>query len=271
MKYDSKAEILVFQSVKELGEGTREEIHDYVKDHLKLELSNSDILRYLHKFKARKVFSIRTRDNKEVWAIAEIPPWYASGMMDILKKTTNADMKTEIEALNERLKDGMAYTDRTPVWTDYRTYELTFENLDMILGGHPTNEDRETAFPRRGHDLIVPSNWLKGWVRDNQPLVNCVGLQYHVALGNGEFLEQPATIRKKLKVKTGLCDYEAIEQGAKFKVTVRLPMKGSKLKTEAQWKNFFGLLGEAPIRGLGANPAAFGGRAKLLEMKEISQ
>lgn len=269
MKYDPKAEILVFQSVKELGEGTREEIHDYLKDHLAQDLSNSDILRYLHKFKARKVFSIRTRDGKEVWAIAEIPPWYASGMMDILKKTTNADMKTEIEALNERLKEGMTYIDRVPLWCDYQTYELTFETLDMILGGHPTGEDRKTAFPRRGNDLIVPSNWLKGWLRDNQPLVNCVGLQYHVALGIGEFLEQPKVIKKTLKVKTGLCEYEAIEAGAKFKVIVRLPMKGSKLKTEQDWRNLFEMLGVSAIRGLGANPSALGGRVKLITMKEI--
>lgn len=269
MKYDPKAEILVFQSVKELGEGTREEIHDYLKDHLEKELSNSDIFRYLQRFKARKVFSIRTRDGKEVWAIADIQPWYASGMMDILKKTTNAEMTAEIKALDGRLKAGTTWTDRVPLWCDYHTYELTFEMLDMILGGHPTSEDRQTAFPRRGDDLIVPSNWLKGWLRDNQPLVNSVGLQYHVAFGIGEFLEQPKIIKKTLKVKTGLCEYEAIEAGAKFKVIVRLPMKGSKLKTEEEWRSFFEMLGVSAIRGLGANPSALGGRAKLITMKEI--
>jgi len=268
LKYDPKAEILVFQSVKELGEGTREEIADYLKDHLKQELSNSDILRYLHKFKARKVFSIRTRDTKEVWAIADIPPWYASAMMDVLKKTTNADMKVEIEALNERLKEGMTYVDRVSIWSDYQTYELTFETLDTILGGHPTGEDGQTAFPRHGSKLMIPSNWLKGCLRDNQALVNCVGLQYHVAWGIGEFIEEPPIIKKTLHVKVGLCEYEAIEAGAKFKVTVRLPMKGSKLKTESDWRKLFNMLADAPIRGLGANPSALGGRIKLVQMKQ---
>ena len=269
MKYDPKTEILVFQAVKELGESSREEIAEYLTKHLNLELKPNELLRHLMKWKAKKIFTIRTRNGLEVWALADIPPWYASGIMATLQKTTNDDMKAEIEALDQRIKEGSEVITKHSPWNTYKSYELTFETITPILGGHPTDEDRETAFPRLNGKPYMPSAWFYGWFRDNQALMESVAIHYHTAFGSGEFLEEPKLVKKTLKVKTGLNTYETVPEGTKFKLIIRFPTKGSKIKTEEDLHRFFKLLEDAPIRGLGAYPRAFGGRVKLLEMKEI--
>jgi hypothetical protein len=270
MKYDAKIEILVFQTIKELGEGTREELLDYLAKHLNLEMKPMDLMRYLFKWKAKKVVTIRTRNGSEVWALADIPPWYASGIMATLQKSTNEEMKTEIEALDQRIKEGSEIIIKHSPWNSYESYELTFETVDVILGGHPTEEDRELAFPRSHGKPFIPSSWFYGWFRDNQALMETVATHYHTAFGCGEFTEEPKLEKKTLKVKMGLCTYEAIPEGTKFKLLIRFPMKGSKIKTETDLRKFLEMLEEAPIRGLGAYPRAFGGRVKLLEMRAIS-
>lgn len=270
MKYEPKTEILVFQAVKELGESSREEIDEYLSKHLQLELKPNELMRFLFKWKSKKIFTIRTRNSVEVWALADIPPWYASGIMATLSKSTNEEMKAEIEALDARIKEGSEIIVKHSPWNTYKSYELTFETLDTILGGQPSDEDRETVFPRRSGKPYMPASWFYGWVRDNQALMESVAIHYHVAFGSGEFLEEPKLVKKTLKVKTGLNTYEAVPEGSKFKLVMRFPMKGSKIRSEEDLQRFFKLLEDAPIRGLGAYPRAFGGRVKLLEMKEIS-
>jgi hypothetical protein len=268
MKYDPKTEILVFQAVKELGEGSREEIGEYLKTHLQLELENRDLMRYLFRWKAKKVFTIRTRDSLETWALADIPPWYASGIMATLHKSTNDEMKIEIEALDARIKEGSEIIQKHSPWNTYQSYRITFETVDPILGGHPCDQDRETVFPRHNGKPFIPANWFYGWLRDNQALMETVATHYHTAFGSGEFLKEPKITKRTLKVKTGLNTYEVVEAGEQFTVVMRFPMKGSKIKSQDDLRRFFGLLEEAPIRGLGAYPRAFGGRVKLVKMEE---
>ncbi len=270
MKLEPKTEALVFLAVKELGEGTREEIMTHLKAE-NIELDDQTLLRYLHKFKARRIFTIRTRSGIEVWAVADIPPWYVSGMMDIVNMSANKDLKLEIDALNERVKrEGVRMVQPMSPWNSFKSVELTFETIDPLLGGWLTQNDRELAFPRRNGELIIPPNWIHGWIRDNQALMECAALQYHVAIGTGIFIGKPETTSYKLKVKTGVTAFEAVPAGAKFKVTMRIPLKGSKIKDLKDVQAFFGLLAEAPIRGLGANSRAFGGKVQLLEMKELA-
>jgi hypothetical protein len=111
---------------------------------------------------------------------------------------------------------------------------------------------------------------MYGLIRDNQPLMEVAALHYHTAIGAGEFLSDPETEEKIVKVKMGMNTYEAVKEGAKFSIIMRFPMRGTKIKTEADIKRFFDIIAEAPIRGLGAYPRAFGGRIKLLEMQKLS-
>lgn len=274
MRYDPKTEALIFEIVRKEGEATRTEIMEALKRQ-GIELAEDVLLRYLFRWKARKIMTIRSRkeDGKsvEVWATdVSIPVWFASGIMGILKRPTEKGLKEELAALNDRWKsEGYAPVQKTSQWGKYKSYQLTFETVDIILGGRPTDEDRQTVFPRRSGELIIPPNWFYGWFRDNQALLDTVALQYHLAFGSGQFVEEPQIIKKTLKVRTGLNTYEAIKPGAKFTVTLRFPYRGSKIQTEKQLRDFLTMLGEAPIRGLGSNPKAYGGRVKLVEMKEI--
>ena len=72
----------------------------------------------------------------------------------------------------------------------------------------------------------------------------------------------------RLKVKMGIADYEAIPAGTRWTTRIGFPMRGCRIKTKDAWLQFLTLAGETPLRGLGANPFALGGRIKPIEMKE---
>lgn len=270
MKIDYKKEATVLTAIVQNGERTRQELLDILKANFSLELTESELLRYLGIWKSKKVITVRTRGGDEVWALADIPPWYTGGVVALVQ-SAGADLKAELDALDERLKNegGRIKEPRSP-YVDFVSYKLTFENLDPILGGHQTTEDRKTMFPRNHGTLCIPPNWMKGFIRDNQILMNVAALQYHTAIGVGIYRENPTTIRKVLKVKMGMNDYEACPEGAKFDIVMRFPSKGTKLKNGEDIKKFFDLCAEAPIRGIGAYPHALGGRIKLVEMQRLS-
>lgn len=270
MKIDYKKEAAVFAAVKERGEGTRTELLECLKNRFNFDLTESELIRYLGMWKAKKTITVRTRANEEVWALADIPPWYTSGVL-ALAQQASGDLKAELDALDERLKnDGGRVVDPKSIWQDFVSYRFTFETLDPILGGHQSNEDRKTVFPRNHGKPCVPAAWFYGLIRDNQGLLNVAALHYHTAIGVGLFTDDTKLTEKTVKVKMGMNTYEAVEEGSRFNITMRFPSKGSKLKTKADIQRFFDLISEAPIRGLGAYPRAFGGRIKLLEMQELS-
>lgn len=270
-RLDPKTEVQVFLAVKQAGEATREELIRQIKSQWKIDVSEADLIRYLFKHKARKVITIRSRGGEEVWAVAGIPPWYLSHMMDLLEKATPDEVRDELKIMDERLKDDIKpYIGIVPKWRDFHSYNITFEAVDPILGGRPTNEDRVLQFPRRGDRLFIPASWFYGWIRDNQGLVDSVGLQYHVFLSSGEFDgEEVKTFKPTLKVKTGLTKFEGIPVGTRFKVTFRLPFKGGKMRSEGDYRQFFDMLAVAPCKGTGAYARAYGGRIKIVEMTEI--
>lgn len=268
MKYQPKEEIAVFAAVKEMGEATLKEISDYLSEHMKLTIPDDKILRIVRRWKSKKIFALNYINKQWVAKIADIPPWYASGMMDIVKGTDNEAMRIETEALNERLKNQGRIIEPRGVYGNYKTFKLTFEALTPILGGRLSGSERELIFPRNDGKLFVPSNWIRGMLRDNAALINLPkSIAYHIAVGNGEFLKQPKIEQIQLKVFQGLTTYEAVLKGSKFAVTVRFPFKGTRLKKKEQIIEWFELMEEAPLRGLGANPRALGGRIKLVNIE----
>ena len=270
MKIDYKKEAAVFAAVKERGEGTRAELLECLKTKFNFDLTESELLRYLGMWKAKKTITVRTRANEEVWAMADIPPWYCSGIMALVQ-SASGDLKAEIDALDDRLKnDGGRVVDPKSIWQDFVSYKMIFETLDPILGGHQSTEDRKTIFPRNHGKLVIPAAWFYGLIRDNQGLMNVAALHYHTAIGVGQFRGEPKVSEKVVKVKMGMNAYESVDEGSQFEIVMRFPSKGSKLKTKADIQRFFDLIAEASIRGLGAYPRAFGGRIKLVEMQELS-
>lgn len=272
MKIDYKKEATVFAAIAERGEGTRGELIEYLKTHFSIEMTEPELLRYLGIWKAKKVVTVRSRSGEEVWALADIPPWYTGGVKALVE-SANADLKTELDTLDERRKnEGGRVKEPRSIYTDFVSYKMVFENIDPILGGHQDGdgEDRKTIFPRNHGKLCVPPNWIKGFIRDNQILMNVAALQYHTAIGVGIYRGEPKTFEKTLKVKMGMNTYEAVPEGAIFDIVMRFPSKGTKLKNGEDVKKFFDLCAEAPIRGIGAYPHALGGRIKLLEMQKLS-
>jgi hypothetical protein len=270
MKYEPEIEVKVFLAIRELGEATKEEVLDYLKDHEKLTLNPKDLSRYVGRWKSKKIIAVSFKDGETVYKLADVPAWYTSGIMAICKGTTNTDMREALDGLNERIvNEGRIIQPRSP-YSDFHSFKLKFETIDKILGGWKGEEEGNLVFPRSDGKLFVPSNWFKGWIRDNAGLVNLVSsVCYHLGIGNGKFLKTPKMGFIQLKVKVGLATYEYIESGSPFEIILRYPMKGTTIKSEDELKSFFKMLEEAPIRGFGANPFALGGRIRLVEMTPI--
>lgn len=270
LKIDYKKEATVLAAIVQNGERTRQELLDILKTNFNLVLTESELMRYLGIWKSKKIVTVRTRSGDEVWAIKDIPPWYCSGVMTLVQ-SASGDLKMEIDALDERLKnEGGRIKEPKSIYTDFVSYNMVFQNIDPILGGHSTDEDRKLMFPRNHGKLCIPPNWMKGFIRDNEILMNVAALQYHVAIGVGIYRNTPKTFRKILKGKIGMTDFEAVDEDEIFDVVMRFPSKGTKLKNDEDIKKFFALCAEAPIRGIGAYPHALGGRIKLLEMQKLS-
>lgn len=269
MKYDPEMECKVFLAVKELGEATTDEVLEYLTENEKVEIERKVLIRYLRRWKAKKVLAGNYHANKLLWKPADIPPWYVSGIMAIVKGTVNVDMRDALDGLNERLKKAGRIIEPRGVWGDYHRVGITFETVDPILGGWLSQTDGELVIPNRSGKRFIPANWFKGWLGSNAALANLPqSIRFHVGLQNAELPEfKPQTYR--LKVKMGLCSYEAIPPKTQVKTIWTLPLRGSRLKTFDDWRKFLKQATEFPLRGLGANPYALGGRIKLVEMKEI--
>ena len=259
MKYDPKTECDVLLAIRELGEGTTEEIHEYTKT------INKDLLtRYLRRWKAKKIVAANYIKGVVVWKLADIPPFYMSGIMALVKGTINEDMRVAMDALDETLKTQGRIIKPKSVWGGYKFVNVVFETIDPILGGRRGNEDGKLFIPKTGNKRFIPSSWIRAWIGTNAGLRNLPqSIKYRVVAVNSELPEfKPETIQ--LKVKIGLCNYEAIPKGTQFTVRMAFPLRGCELQTIKSWMEYLAMIGETPLRGLGANPFALGGRVKLV-------
>jgi len=269
MKYDPQIEVTVFLALQELKEATEAEVKDYLQAHLRTELTQHEVRRYLGKFQKGKIIAVTYRDGETLWHLADIPAWYNSGIMAICKGTTNEEMRTALDGLNERLKSEGRIIEPRSVWGGYKEVQLTFETVDPILGGWIGTEDGHLIIPNYNGKRFIPANWFKGWIGSNAGLADLPeSIRFRVQVENAE-LPEFNPLSYQLKVRTGLATYEAIPPKTQFQVTWTLPLRGSKLKTIEQWIQFIKRISERPLRGLGANPYAMGGRIKLTNYKEI--
>lgn len=267
MKYDPETECKVLLAVKELGEATTDEILMFFTKE-KIDIEKKDLLRYLRRWKAKKIIAANYHNGLILWKLADIPPWYLSGVMTIVKGTTDVDMRTALDGLNEKLKSQGRIIEPRGVWGDYHFFDVTFEAVDPILGGRLSKNDGELILPVNNQGKFIPSSWIRAWMGSNAALANLPhSLKYHVVVTNSQLPKMEAK-SYRLKVKMGLCKYEAIPQGTQWTTRIAFPFRGCKIKTKEQWQEFLKLIGEMPLRGLGANPFALGGRVKLVEMKE---
>lgn len=269
MKYDPEIEVKVFLALKELGEASTKELVEYLKTQLKFDIEEKIVLRYLRRWKAKKVVSIVYHDKEVLWKLADIPPWYVSGIMALCNGTVDADMRTALDAMNEKLSKQGRIIEPRGVWGKYQKAQLIFETVDPILGGWVSKKDGETIIPMVNGKRRIPANWFKGWLGSNAALFDLPqSIRFHIQVSNAE-LPDFTPKRYQLKVKMGLNEYEAIPSGTEITVVWSFPLKGCKLKSLDEWRQFIEEICETPLRGLGANPFALGGRLKLLSLKII--
>jgi hypothetical protein len=179
-------------------------------------------------------------------------------------------MRDALDGLNERLKGEGRIIEPRSVWGGYKEVELTFETIDPILGGWIGPEEGELVIPNNNGKRFIPANWFKGWIGSNAGLMDLPeSIRFHIQVENAQ-LPEFEPIKRQLKVRTGLATYETIPPKTQFTVTWTLPTRGSKLKTIEQWIQFIKRISERPLRGLGANPYAMGGRVKLTNYKTIT-
>jgi hypothetical protein len=280
VKYNPLLEVLVFEAVESLGEGTREEVFDFMKNNLEIptaemqgyirnELTSSELLRYLGRWKTKKIITLSSRSGEEVWRLSDVPPWYRQKVAAALKLQKDSDMRAELKALHDRWKEsGQTVSQPTRKWGKFKNILITWETVDPILGGRPSlNSNEKLYFPKVGDKPVIPPNWFYGWMRDNIALIGDSGTQYHVAFGMGKFLDEVELGEIKQPAKVGFTHYEVVPPGKRFRALWRFPFRGSSITEPDQLKSFLDLLAEAPIRGLGANSRAYGGRVKVLDFQ----
>lgn len=269
MKYDKEKSLRVLWIVKELGLASIEEISERYTELFTEECKDTNLL--VRRWKARKAFVMEESRYK----IAGVPPWFKSLRMDQLIHLTKTETKGMVGDLEDFFTGGAVVGGKKPQWRNFVKLELTFEAIDPILGGRPTETEGHTKFPREGNKLIVPINWMKGLTRDNQALMDVSGLHRHVGWGKGYWEDGIKTITLNAPVVAhgrgvGIAYYETIPVGKRFTVLVRWPMRGCAINSVKTIKEWFDIIAETPIRGLGANSRAYGGRIRLVELKETT-
>lgn len=283
VRYNPGIEALVFETVEGLGEGTRAEILDYLKNVLVVEnpeyklfiaesMNPQLLLRYLGRWKAKKIVTVSSRAGEEVWRLSDVPPWYRQKIAAVLRLQKESDMKAELTALHDRWKAaGQTVSQHVRKWGNYKKVNMTFKNIDPILGGRPKQGvDEKLHWPRDPDGNIhVPMNWFYGWTRDNIAMIGDSGTQYHIGYNTGKVIlgDDVKLGTETLPAKVGFTTYETLPPGNLIRTMWRYPFRGSSVTTPEKLKAYLELLGETPIRGLGANPRAFGGRVELIEFE----
>ena len=276
MQYDSKEELIVLLAIEELGEASVPEISENIENHWQ-QLTDSEpklittdkLFRYVRRWNKRKAVSGNIVNGATVYSLADIP-WYPKNqIIRCLKAPDDSQAKAFMDVYENKLSKRKSIRLPQGQYRDYESFKLTFETIDKIGGGIPAG-DRKLAFPRtEDGDLYIPISWFKGWMRQNSGLGNMPSsvFMYYTGFSTGKFQKQPETKRELVKVKEGMTEYEYINHGEEFTMTLNFPLHGTAVKNKDQLEAWFKKLEVAPVRGLGAYPHHFGGRVKLINIE----
>lgn len=270
MKYDKQIMLRVLYVIENLGLASIEEIEERYKDLFETEVQNCNLI--VRRWKAKKALVMEDGRYK----IADVPPWFKSLNQPQLLALTKKESKEMVKELEEFFHGGTAPLGKKLHYTDFQKLTLTFQNLDPILGGRPVEaDDQPCRFPCDYEgNLIIPQSWLIGFIRDNQALIDVVGLHRHIAWGKGYWQGDIKTVIKTAPVVSrgrgvGVAKYEAVPPNNEFVVACRFPTYNRAGIDKETLKTLFDICSETPLRGLGANWKAYGGRIKLVKMENI--
>lgn len=274
MKYNPKEEYVVLLASKELGLANTEEIEEYLEQNSFKTPANTSLI--LERWKARDLLAVQyCEDGKKRYKLAKVPPPFISAKMENVKRMRTKDMAEAIKAIEREFPEGEVIKPPKGTIGNYKTFEVTVETIDPVLGGTPQDGENILKLHRNpdGTPVISPAQW-KGWFRENGRLIDLnPNAKAWIAYSDGVPIEDPKLINVKAPIVVqgrgaGVATYEAFASGTKLKATFRIPFRGIGVSQISDIEKLFTLCETAPKRGLGANPYYFGGRIKLLEIKQ---
>jgi len=271
MKRNVLLEAQILKAIEVLGEATDTEILEELKEQFNVEISAYDFLRTIRRWLAKKCITVGKINGENAYKLRDVPPFFKSLQIFQMKGLTANDATTIVEKLEQHYQALKAYMAKEPNIGDYHLLECAFETLDRVAGGDTSGEDRFLEFPKKEGKPYIRRNWLRGLFRDNARLsnINASFMAEYIGFSDSEPLDVKLTRVNDVKVAEGMCSYETIPQGTKFTIRIRFPFKGSKIKSLKDLESFCKNFEDAPLKGLGAYSNYFGGKIKLLEMKEI--
>jgi hypothetical protein len=271
MKRNVVLEAQILKAIEVLGEATEPEILAEIKEQFAVEINDYEFMRNLRRWLAKKCITISKVKGENAYKLRDVPPFFKSLQLYQLKGITAQDAETTITKLEQHYQALKADISKEPSYGGYKMLECHFETLDRVAGGDGGEEDRVLKFPMKDGSPYIRRNWMRGFLRDNARVANINGtfMAEYVGISDSEPLDVKVSRVDNVKVKEGLCSYDTIPAGTKFTMKIRFPFRGSKIKTTEDFVKMFKNLEDAPIKGLGAYSNYFGGRIKLLDMKEI--
>lgn len=278
MKYNAKEEYLVLVATKELGLATVEEISELLESH-KFEVP-ANVSLVLERWKARDLLAIQyCDDGKKRYKMAKIPPPFVSVKMENIRRMRARDMGKAIQDVETEFPEGEPIRETKGKIGNYKTFQVVIETIDPILGGTPQDGGENVFKLHRNSEnvpVISPAQW-KGWFRENGRLIDInPNAKAWIAYSDGVPITEPQLIHTKAPVVVqgrgaGIATYEAFAPKTKLKALFRIPFRGIGIASISDIERLFKMCEVAPKRGLGANPYYFGGRIKLVEIKETPE
>lgn len=283
MKYDERLQAIVLRVLHETGLMSEQELLDHIQKTLSQitdtsELDVAQVYLAIQRWKAKGAVVVQVIDSVTRFKVANIPPWFASCNMANLAKMTGKAATDMIKRLDEEYGGGDEVVPTKSKYKDFMKIEITFVTVTEILGTLPDGEKKLKLYRDGDGKVFIPISWQKGYIRSNAPLIDGTGsLQQHIGAGIGHFEKKPKLCKvdayphpkSKGGKSPGLIVYEAIAPGQRFKTIWRVSMKGTKLKSVANLREWLEELGVAPIRGMGGNPFLKGGLVMPVEVKEL--
>ncbi len=281
MKYDERLQALVLRVLHETGLMSEEELLEEIQKNFPEVTSDLEVAQVhlaLQRWKAKGSVSVQVIDSITRYKIAKIPPWFASCNMANLVKMRGKEAKDLIKSLDEEFGSGSAVVPTSGKYKDFKKIEITFETRTELLGTLPAGEKTLKLYRDDEGKIFIPISWQKGYLRSNAPLIAGTGsLQHHVFVGIGRFegkveLDKVSAYphpKSKGGKSPGEVIYEAIAPGQRFKTIWHYPMKGTKIRSIDNLREWLEELGVAPLRGMGGNPHLKGGLIMPVELQEL--
>lgn len=273
MKRNVILEAQILKAIEILGEATEPEIITEIKDNFAVEIDEYEFMRNIRRWLAKKCITVSKIKGENAYKLRDIPPFFKSLQTFQLKGITAKDAEVTIQKLEQHYQAINAPVSRGPAYGGYSFIECDFETIDQVAGGDNGKEERSLQFPRKHGKPYIRGNWMSGYLRDNARLIDVNGtfLREYASASDSQPLDVETESVTGVKVKEGQCNYEVIPAGTKFTVKMRLPLRGSKIKSLKDFESFLHMLEDTPLKGLGAYSKYFGGKIKLLALREIPQ